>query len=186
MRLVTGYLQTGSAERAAAIAGFYGNQAVKAADHLLYNPDMQAEVARRMAAYEVEDHEVRGRIIATLKAIAFTGLSELTVVDENGLATINLLDATPEQLDIVQELQCEEVATGRGEDRQVIIKSKIKLYDKLKAIELLNKMLGFNEPERVEIAGAGGGPVRLADIAAVDPSEAARTYAEIMRADSGD
>jgi hypothetical protein len=28
---------------------------------------------------------------------------------------------------------------------------KIELYDKLKAIECLNKMLGYNEPDKVEV-----------------------------------
>ena len=28
---------------------------------------------------------------------------------------------------------------------------KIELYDKIKAIECLNKMLGYNEPERVDV-----------------------------------
>src|SRR5690606_28083186 len=124
--------------------------------HLLHDPDMRAEIDRRMAAYAVEGAELREWIIGKLKAIIGTGMGDLVVVDEDGLATINLLDATPEQIDIIQELQCEEVAVGRGPDRQTIIKSKIKLPDKLKAIEILNKMMGFNEPDRLEVAGAGG------------------------------
>jgi len=38
---------------------------------------------------------------------------------------------------------------------------KIKLYDKSKAIESINKMLGYNEPERIALEGEGLTPLQI-------------------------
>lgn len=42
---------------------------------------------------------------------------------------------------------------GTKEDPQIVDVEfvKIELYDKIKAIECINKMLGYNEPEKVDV-----------------------------------
>lgn len=50
----------------------------------------------------------------------------------------------------VSAIENDELFAGKGEDRTAIgIKRKVKLWDKNRAIEILNKMQGYNMPDKV-------------------------------------
>lgn len=62
---------------------------------------------------------------------------------------------TDEEKAIISEIEVtEKVLNGGDEDLQVLErKLKYKTYDKHKSLDALAKMLGFNEPERLNVSG---------------------------------
>jgi hypothetical protein len=56
-----------------------------------------------------------------------------------------------------------EVTTMYSKSGEPIVTEKLhfKVHDKLKAIEMLNKMFGFNQPDKMEHTGENGGPIKV-------------------------
>ena len=83
------------------------------------------------------------RNILELKKIAFTNIADF----KDGWMTEKDFDNLEEDTKAaLSEIQYQEKNTRDGVERIV----KFKLHDKLKSIETLNKMLGFNAPEKHE------------------------------------
>jgi phage terminase small subunit len=65
---------------------------------------------------------------------------------------------------VVASVETDELFEGSGEDRnQIGYTKKLKVWEKVKAIEALSKLMGYNEPDRKEIGGPGGGPIELSN-----------------------
>jgi phage terminase small subunit len=85
------------------------------------------------------------RNILELKKLAYTNMSDF----KDGWMTEADFDSlTEDQKAALSEIQYIDKATQHGSERIV----KFKLHDKHKALELLNKMLGFNSAEKLEVS----------------------------------
>jgi len=94
-------------------------------------------------------------ILSKLNQYFSTGMSNFIRVDENGAAVVDLSTATPEQLDCIQEVYSEIVlAKGGGDEPQRILKTKIRLIDKLKALDQATKMIGGYLEDRAKAVEA--------------------------------
>lgn len=87
------------------------------------------------------------RNILELKKIAYTSAADFkndwfTIEDFNNLDN-DIKSA-------ISEISTSEVILGKGDDGGIKKDIKFKLHDKQRAIEILNKMLGFNSPDKVE------------------------------------
>ena len=85
-------------------------------------------------------------MLLELKKIAFSSVASL--YDEWGKLK-DFESLTDDQKAALSEIISKE--TTFGEDGRSV-ETKIKLHDKLKAISELNKMLGFNAPDKKEVA----------------------------------
>ena len=102
------------------------------------------------------------RNVLELKKIAFTNISDF----KDGWMTEKDFEKLDEDTKAaLSEIQYTEKTTEYGVERIV----KFKLHDKLKAIEAINKMAGFNAPEKsqLEVTGIGSEEDRLRRIAAL-------------------
>jgi phage terminase small subunit len=105
----------------------------------------------KVAAYIEEIQKDLGKLagvsalrnVLELKKIAFTNIADF----KDGWMTEKQFDDLDEDTKAaLSEIQYQEKSTKDGVERIV----KFKLHDKLRSIETLNKMLGFNAPEKHE------------------------------------
>ena len=90
------------------------------------------------------------RNILELKKMAFTSLAGL---NKNWYELKDWNELTEEQKSAISEITQTVTSFGDSGEKKTV---KLKLHDKLKAIEMLNRMLGFNAPEKLpEKKGTG-------------------------------
>jgi hypothetical protein len=81
-------------------------------------------------------------------------------IDDNGLPHIDLSGAKRRQLAAVGAVEGPIIEEGR-----VVKAPKIRMHDKLKALDMLAKMARMYPAERTELTGADGGPIQSANVA---------------------
>lgn len=119
-------------------------------------PQVQAEIARRQKKAAKTARITRDQIIEALAAMAGVGgdgVERFMKTTENGDLYWDFRGAVPEQLKQIEGLTVEEYVEGRGDNARVVKRIKIARADRIRAIAELNKMLGFNAPEKVEVSG---------------------------------
>lgn len=152
LRFVQEYLVDLNAKAACVRAGYSEKTAVKSGQRNLAHPEIseaiRAEMDRRGQRCEV----TADRVIKELARIAFHDPSKIMMVTRGQSVRITPTD----ELDEDHRRCIGELA----ETKQGL---RIKLGDKVRALELLGKHLGI-WIDRTELSGPGGGPVRLADL----------------------
>lgn len=88
------------------------------------------------------------RNILELKKIAY---SSITSFKSDWMTEKEFDNLSEEQLACISDIQYQTKTTG--ETTETIV--KFKLHDKQKAIEILNKMLGFNESDKLDVTTNG-------------------------------
>lgn len=86
------------------------------------------------------------QIFDALARIAFTGMSRFLRISADGEPFIDLTDCIPADLDIIAEVSVDGFIEGDRNVRRI----KIKLLDKIKALESLGKHLGLGDKTRIE------------------------------------
>ncbi len=134
---VNEYLVDLNASRAALRAGYSKNNHGVLGYQLLQNPLIQEHIAKRMNDLQKRVEITQDRVIAEYAKIAFSDIRNY--YDENGdIKKINEL--TP---DISGAIAAHEISNQRFGDCETV-NNKIKLCDKLRALEAISKQLGFN------------------------------------------
>ena len=154
----TEYLSTKfNGTQAAINAGYSAKTADQQASRLLTNVKIIEFVESLKADLGYKLGITRERIAKELAKIAFYDPRKLLTVD-GGLKDINTID--DETAVAIAGIELYEESIGEGEEREKLgtIK-KIKIWDKRAALSDLNKMLGYNEPEKRELTGVNGTPL---------------------------
>lgn len=144
---------------------------------------LQAERAKRTAiTFEWVAEELRRVAAASLKDVTRWGVGKVTIgfdADGKRLPSSDLMDAammmeveqafvTPlnsDDLEAEQAAAVSEVSLGKDG-------FKVKMHDKLAALDKLARMHGYYAPDKVMMTGAAGGPVAV-DVT-LTPAEAYR------------
>jgi phage terminase small subunit len=142
------YLSDPSSRTKAAIrAGYVPSNASAAASHLMKNPrikeiieDRQKERAHRLGINE-------DRVLKELRNIAFANLKEIMELNEEGETTINL-----DKLDTDSASALGEVSISSKGGKVKVKTTKVRLHDKLAALEKLGKHLGMFK-DKIEHTG---------------------------------
>jgi len=142
------YLVDFNATQAAIRAGYSRASAhVQAFDHLK-KPRVISRIAELRAATAKEYNITKEKLMRNLMEIAGTRLEDIT--DPVTGAVLPMHDWPEHMKGTVSGIDLEEIREGRGKTRRVVgYNKKVRLWEKTKAIEVLNKMLGFNAPEKV-------------------------------------
>ena len=92
------------------------------------------------------------RILKELSNMAFSSISEMHNTWIERKEFDKLTDSQKASIKSISTKVLKKNA-GTKEDPQIVDVEfvKIELYDKIKAIECINKMLGYNEPEKVDV-----------------------------------
>ncbi len=152
------YLIDLNATQAAIRAGYSARSADVTASRLLGNAKVQENIARLKLARAERVEVTADAVIREMARIAFAPYRKFIRIGSDGDPFIDLREATPEDLDLIESIQCEDYLDGRGEDARTVRKVKIKMYDRQKALDGLARHLGLFIDRR-EISGPGGGPI---------------------------
>jgi phage terminase small subunit len=164
------YLKDLNASAAARRAGYAEKWADKLGRQLLRKPHVVAVVQAEIEARLDVHRATADRIIAEVARVGFANLGDYMTVLEDGSAVVDLSGATPQQLAALSEITVDEYTEGRGDGARNVKRVRIKLADKLAALNTLAKYRGLLV-DRQELSGVNGGPVEVATIrrVIVDP-----------------
>ena len=142
------YLANGyNGTQAAISAGYSEDSARQLASDTLSKPYIQTYLEDRKAQIAARLEVNQDRILRELSRIAFSDIRKLYNVD-GALKSVHDLDD-----DAACVLASVETYEERIEGEAVGENKKVKVYDKLKAIETINKMLGYNAPDKSVVTG---------------------------------
>jgi phage terminase small subunit len=158
----------GKSGRAAYMAAFPKCKKDEAADasaaKLLAKPAVRASVDELIATAAEKAGVNIERVIAELARIGFADIRQVVSWGPDGVAVIDSAKISDDAAAAVAEVG--KTATGG---------IKVKLYDKVGALEKLGRHLGMFK-DNVEVAGAGGGPIKVD----LPPNELMRRLAYLL------
>lgn len=147
------YLKCGNGSKAATIAGYAEKSARVTASKMLTKPNIQA----RLEELKTNLAETCGinpvMIVNELKKLAFTNVTDT----RSSWVTLKDFRKLPDEVKAaIAEIKYETKTINKKKVSMV----KIKMHSKLSAIEELNKMFGYNAPQRHEVTGKNGKPLQ--------------------------
>ncbi|MCD8566600.1 MAG: terminase small subunit [Alphaproteobacteria bacterium] len=151
------YLIDFNATQAAIRAGYSKHSARSIGHENLTKPDIQKYLARLQKPILNQFEITRERIIHEFSTIAFSNIFDfITVCDETGVAMIDITKCTREQAAAIEQIDIIEIPSQTGseitpDNSRKILRHKITLHDKLKALECLAKLNGIMKPEKMDI-----------------------------------
>lgn len=147
------YIWDYNATRAAKIAGYSLKTAYSIGNENLKKPEIQAYI-NELQSKLAENAGISPLMVLTEhKKIAFSSIADL---HNTWITRKEFEDLTEDQKASIQEIdtkiRTEYEYNPETEERDAVNVEyvRIKLFDKLRSLESINKMLGFNAPDKVE------------------------------------
>lgn len=149
------YLISLNASDAYRKAGYAAKNANISGPQLLSNPSIAKAVATAMAERSTRMGITADMVLKALAKIGFASMRAFISVDAEGQPRIDLSANSGDSLDALSEVSTETVLESKGSCKDAptadsIRKTRIKLHDKLAALELIGKHLGMWK-ERIEV-----------------------------------
>lgn len=142
------YLIDLNATQAAIRAGYSVKTAAEQSSRLLTNVNIQNEISTKMAERSKRTGVNQDRIVQELARLAFCNLTD--VVDRDGKIRDS---ATEDDLACIESMKVKKTSIGNGENISDSEEREVKIYSKLKALELLGKHLGmWRDKQDINIA----------------------------------
>jgi len=149
------YIYDWNASRAYSIAfplPVKSNDTIRAnASQLLTNPNIQAFIKEIQSDIQKQAGISRLMVINEHKKLAFSSIASL---HNKWIELKDFEKLTNEQKDCIAEIDTKVLKKNLGtRDEPEIVDVeyvRIKLYDKQKSLDAISKMLGFNEPDKIE------------------------------------
>lgn len=157
------YIFDWNATRAAKVAGYSEHTAHSIGHENLSKPEIQAYIEFIQKDLEKVTGISRMRVMKELEKIAFSSIAHLhnTWIERKEFDKL-----TEDQKAAIQEIstqtRMEKNPIEGGMPIQVDY-VKVKLYDKMKAVDTINKMLGYNAPEKIENVNPGKQVIKIGD-----------------------
>lgn len=150
------YLKDENGTRSVIAAGWAAGSAAVTASKLLKKPKIRAAIAK-VSARVMDDLDVSvAQIVAELKKVGFFDPRKLFESDGSPKQILDLDDNTAS---VIAGLEVNELFDGNGEQKHAYgLVKKIKLADKLKALELLGRYRKMFT-DKTEVTGADGGAI---------------------------
>ncbi len=157
---VAEYLISLNASDAYRKSGYKGKAVSALASQLLAKPSIQAAVAKAQAERMARTKISAADVLREIAKVGFASMRRFVLIDSDGQPQINLTKTPHDDLDALSEISTETVLErdGLGEDGQPIFsrirKTKIKLHDKLNALEKLAQHTGVYKQRDEDTATA--------------------------------
>lgn len=146
------YLRDLNASKAAIRSGYSKKTAGVQGHELLQNPEIQKRITRAIEARATRTDISIDKVVQELARVAFSDIQDFVNWNKEGVAIRDSKELNEDQSRAVSE-----IAEGiDGKNRRRV---KVKLHDKVKALELLGKHLQMFV-ERQERSGPGGEPIQ--------------------------
>jgi phage terminase small subunit len=130
-RFIDEFMVDGNARRAALAAGYSASSAHANAYRLLSKPDIKAAIAARQAERARMTAITADRVLAELARAAFANMADFVQAGEQGEEFVAVSKLTRDQAAAIAEVRIEG---GR---------TKVRLIDKLEALNAIARILGF-------------------------------------------
>jgi len=141
-RFAMEYLVDFNGQAAAIRSGYSPASADNAACRLLDDARVKALIAKGQAARAARTDVKETEIVQQLRRIAFANLDDFTRKDGEKYV-LDMSNCNRDHMAAVQELT-EDTTGGTGDgERKQVLRTKIKLSDRVKALELLSRHLGM-------------------------------------------
>jgi phage terminase small subunit len=168
------YVQTSNATQSAIAAGYSPKSAHTIAHRLLKRSKIKDAIARRNAELMVELDFSPQRIVREIAMIAGVNMGNFVRIDNEGNPHIDLNGVKRYHLAAVGAVEGPIIEDGR-----VVKAPKIRMHDKLRALDMLAKMARLYPADRTELSGPNGAPIQSAsvnvnhtmDIASLEPEQ---------------
>jgi phage terminase small subunit len=167
------YVIDWNASRAALVAGYSEKTAYSIGNENLKKPEIQSYIEHIQKDLAKLCGVSAAMIINEAKKIAFANLSDFK---EDWMTEKDFNQLTPEQKAALSEIVYESRITKEGTNTIV----KFKLHDKIKGMELLNKILGFNSPEKIDHSTLGKELTNTTTVIVPD-KETAEKYQQLLK-----
>ena len=149
------YIKDLNGTRAAIVAGYAKNSAKVTASRLLTNPNVQALLAKLMKKHADKLDLDAEKVLSELSSVGFSNMLDYVKITEEGDAYVDLSSLTQEQAAAIHEVTVDEYVEGKGKHARKVKRTKLKLVDKIRSLELLGKHLKLFT-ERIEFTGLAG------------------------------
>lgn len=151
-RFVEEYLVDLNATQAAIRAGYSKKTAHRIGAENMQKPVIQEALQERMNARSQRTEITADRVLQELARIGFADMKDFVIWGENGVQILDSEHVDGTLISEVSETTNVQVFPNGGETEK--IQKKIKLHDKMKALELLGKHLVlFTEKQQVDVNG---------------------------------
>lgn len=127
--------------RAAIAAGYAKKSAHVTASKMLRNAKVQAKIAELQKATADKLDLSAEKVLGGLSPLAFSNILDYVRIDKHGDPRPDLSNLTRNQGAALQEVTVDEYTDGRGKGARKVRRIKIKLVDKVRALEMLGKHL---------------------------------------------
>jgi phage terminase small subunit len=153
-RFVEEYLIDLNATQAAHRAGYSGDTAYSIGHELLKKPEIVNAIGEAQARRSERTEITQDQVLQELALVAFADMGKYVTITDDGTVEVDFSHLPEGGLRVVSELVQDEYADGRGEGARQVKRTKLKLHNKLGALELVGKHLGMFV-ERVETGKPG-------------------------------
>ena len=154
------YVKDLNGTRAAIAVGYSAKTADAAASRLLSNVKVQTLVATLTKKHADKLDLSAEKVLSELSRMGFSNFLDYVNITEEGDAFVDLSSLTQEQAAAIQEVTVNEYVEGKGKHARKVKRTKLKLVDKIRSLDLLGRHLKLFT-EKVEVSGLEGLPERL-------------------------
>lgn len=147
------YIFDFNASRAARAAGYSEDTAGSIGHELLKKPEIQKEITTLQEDLSKTSGISRLKVLRELEKIAFSSIAQL---HDSWITRKEFDNLKPEIKDSIAEIQTQtriekDFSNDPDGTPMQVDYVKIKLFDKLKAMDSINKMLGFDAPKKITV-----------------------------------
>ena len=100
-------------------------------------------------------------LLSELSRMGFSNFLDYVNITEEGDAFVDLSSVTQEQAAAIQEVTVNEYMEGKGKDARKVKRTRLKLVDKIRSLDLLGRHLKLFT-DRIEVSGLEGLPDMIA------------------------
>ena len=149
------YVKDLNGKRAAIAVGYSAKTADAAASRLLSNVKVQTLVATLTKKHADKLDLSTEKVLSELSSMGFSNMLDYIKVTEERSAYVDLSCLTQEQAAAIQEVTVDEYIEGKGKDARKVKRTRLKLVDKIRSLDLLGRHLKLFT-ERIEVSGTAG------------------------------
>ena len=153
LRLVNAYIKHGSRQQALLDVGYSESYAATHGLKIFDRADVRTEIEKRQERMRERSKVTEDWIIERLIDIADANVGDLIELDDKGKPFVNYSRISPALRRAIMVVDVDEEMSGRGENASPVKKIKIRTSDKLKALDMLAKVLGIYAAEKMEVSG---------------------------------
>lgn len=155
-RFVDEYLIDFNAKDALVRMGFTGKAPKETAHQIRHRPHVDAEIERGMQRLHNLAVVRREDVIERYRRIAFGNIQDVIVVNEDGTQNFDVMAIPREKADLIDAVEFSMVAApkakkGKKPKGQIVGTVKVKMADRLRALDKLGQHLGLFRDDQVSV-----------------------------------